>query len=68
MSDQKLLQQFVESFQRLDDMIASDDAPPELLVEQEVDEWDHWRDELKWQPKRIETSVETLTPLYSRMV
>ncbi|WP_299469889.1 hypothetical protein [uncultured Gimesia sp.] len=48
-------------------MIASDDAPPELLVEQEVDEWDHWRDELKWQPKRIETSVETLTPLYSRM-
>lgn len=67
MSDQKLLQQFVESFQRLDKMIARDGTPMELLIEQEVDEWDSWRDELKWQPKHIKTSPETLATLYSRI-
>ncbi|QDT39982.1 hypothetical protein Pan241w_00350 [Gimesia alba] len=68
MSDQQLLQQFVASFQRLDDLIAPDGAPPELLVEQDVDEWDHWQADLKpWRPQQFETSLETLTPLYSRM-
>lgn len=67
MSDQKLLQQFVDSFERLDEMIAPDAAPMELLIEQKMDEWDSWRDELKWQPKYIKTNPEILAPLYSRI-
>lgn len=67
MSDQKLLQQFVEAFQRFDEMIAPDVTPVELLIEQKVDEWDSWSSELKWQPKCIETSPERLAPLYSRI-
>lgn len=67
MSDQKLLQQFVEAFQRFDEMIAPDGTPVELLIEQKVGEWDSWQDELKWHPKYIETSPKILAPLYTRI-
>ncbi|MCH9656548.1 MAG: hypothetical protein K0U86_14700 [Planctomycetes bacterium] len=69
MSDKKLLQQFVDSFQRLDDdMVALDGTPLELIVKREVDEWDSWRGDLDlWEPKRIDTNPDRLEPLYSRI-
>ena len=74
MSDAKLLQQFVDSFSRLDDMLALDGAPAELIVKRDLDEWDRWqdesgcRDELEcWQPLRIETDAEALETLYARI-
>ncbi|WP_298859210.1 hypothetical protein [uncultured Gimesia sp.] len=74
MSDSKLLQQFVDSFSRLDDMLALDGAPVELIVKRDLDEWDRWqdesgcRDELEfWRPLRVETNPEALETLYARI-
>jgi len=42
MSDKKLLQQFVDSFARLDDMTAPEDTSSEIIAEPDKAAWDGW--------------------------
>ncbi len=65
MSDRKLLQQFVDSFGRFDDMIATENAPVEMLVKQDGENWDSWDKELKWHPVYLETDPHVLTSVYT---
>ena len=67
MSDQKLLQQFVDSFQRHDDMWAAEDTPLDITVKRDLNEWDSWKEPLRWHPIRIDTDRHDLAPLYSRV-
>ena len=67
MSDTKLLTQFVESFARLDDMFAPEGIVNELLVKQETETWEIWREFPRWQPLLVETDTSELNPLYQRI-
>ena len=50
MSDTKLLTQFVESFARLDEVLALEEVPAELLVKAESETWESWQEFPRWQP------------------
>ncbi|MBL4883927.1 MAG: hypothetical protein JKY95_05255 [Planctomycetaceae bacterium] len=68
MSGLKLLRQFVDSFQRFDDMLVVDAAPLDMIIEQDTDEWDSWSNELStWKPIPFETSPEALQSIYTRI-
>lgn len=68
MSDKQLIQQFIDSYKRLDDLFSLEAAPPELRPEQNLDEWDRWEEDLSlWEPRRINTPPDRLEPLYSRI-
>lgn len=67
MSDRKLLQQFVDSFARFDDMQPVEGTPAELLVVQPQPDWDSWRTPAKWRPIYFETNASLLAPLYTRI-
>ncbi len=67
MSDEKLLQQFVDAFERLDELLALDDTPAEMLVEQTTETWDSWNEPRTWKPMRRETDASALEPLYLKL-
>jgi len=67
MSDEKLLQQFVDVFERLDELLALDDTPAEMLVEQTTETWDSWDEPRTWKPMRQETDASALEPLYLKL-
>jgi|TARA_R110001592_G_scaffold359790_1_gene667092 hypothetical protein len=67
MSDTKLLKQFVESFARMDEMLAPEGVPDELLVKAESETWESWREFSRWQPLPVETDPAELDPLYQRI-
>lgn len=67
MSDTKLLTQFVESFARLDEVLALEEVPAELLVIAETETWESWQEFPRWQPLPMETDPADLDPLYQRI-
>lgn len=67
MSDRKLLQQFVDSFARFDDMQAFEGTPTEMLVEQPQQDWDSWRTPTNWRPIHFESNSSLLDPVYARI-
>ena len=67
MSDTKLLTQFIDSFARLDDMIAPEGVPDELLVKQETVTWESWREFPRWQPLPVDTDPVELKSLYQQI-
>jgi hypothetical protein len=66
MSDDKFLQQFVGSFERLDDMVAPEGTPNEMLIDQDPNNWDSWKPP-KWHPIYIESNRNVLYPLYEKL-
>ncbi len=68
MSDEKILQQFVDSFQRLDDMYAPEVTPLELIVNRDdIEGWDSWEDTPTWQPIHVDTRSDALNLIYPRI-
>lgn len=67
MSDTKLLTQFVESFARLDEMLALEEVPDELLVKPQTETWESWREFSRWQPFLVETDPAELESLYQKI-
>lgn len=68
MSDKKLLRQFLDSFQRLDDCLVFDkEVTPEMIVKRDVEDWKSWDELQKWQPISVKTSMDELDALYSRI-
>ncbi len=65
MSDRKLIQQFVDSFAKLDDMLLLESNYPELVVDQTAEDWETWNTIPVWQPASISTPLEALDSLYN---
>ncbi|QDT86046.1 hypothetical protein [Gimesia chilikensis] len=65
--DQKLLQRFVESFSSHDDLLAADDTPAEMLVEQSSETWGSWSEPCTWKPIVRETDASALIPLSQKL-
>lgn len=65
--DQKVLQQFVESFSSHDDLLAADDTPAEMLVEQTSETWDSWSEPCTWKPIVRDTDASALVPLSQKL-